>query len=151
MSDIGRQHPSHGVHITLVQPTIVFLTVCTKDRKPWLASNEVHQLLRQVWSEATAWQVGRYVLMRDHVHLFCAPSDQEITLDAWTRYWKSQFTKLSPHNDRRWQPRHWDTRLRHGESYHDKWNYVCANPVRAELVTEAVAWPFQGELNVLPW
>ena len=31
---IGRKHPAHGVHIDLGKPTVVFLTVCTKDRYP---------------------------------------------------------------------------------------------------------------------
>ncbi|MET0253874.1 MAG: hypothetical protein ABW214_07565 [Terrimicrobiaceae bacterium] len=46
---IGRKHPAHGVPIDLGKPTIVFLTVCTKDRKPWLACDEAHDLLREVW------------------------------------------------------------------------------------------------------
>ena len=72
-----------GVHIDLGKPTIVFLTVCivgrwgphipSKDRKLWLACDEAHACLRDVWREAGKWPVGRYVLMPDHAHLFCAP------------------------------------------------------------------------------
>jgi hypothetical protein len=50
-----------------------------------------------------------------------------------------------------WQTDHWDTRLRSGESYDAKWEYVRNNPVRAGLVKTADEWPYQGELNVLPW
>jgi hypothetical protein len=45
----------------------------------------------------------------------------------------------------------WDTQLRRQESYDSKWEYVISNPVRAGLVKEPNDWPFQGELNVLPW
>ena len=36
-----------------------------------------------------------------------------------------------------WQSDHWDTRLRSGESYDAKWEYVRNNPVRAGLVKTA--------------
>jgi putative transposase len=36
--------------------------------------------------------------------------------------------------------------LRHGESYSEKWDYVCQNPVRAGLVERAEDWKFQGEV-----
>ena len=72
-----RAHPAHGVKFFTSSPTIVFVTVCTKDRKRWLASAEYHDLLRKVWSGARAWLVGRYVLMPDHAHFFCAPGEPE--------------------------------------------------------------------------
>ena len=46
MHEIGRKHPIHlDVHDRRDTPIIVFLTVCTKDRKPILASSEAHALL----------------------------------------------------------------------------------------------------------
>ena len=148
---IGRKHPAHGVHIDLGKPTIVFLTVCTKDRKPWLACDEAHDLLREVWREAGKWTVGRYVLMPDHAHLFCAPHDLDFPLDAWVRFWKGRFTRRTAHAEWRWQSHHWDTRLRLGENYSEKWEYVRQNPVRAGLVVDSDQWPYQGEMNLLPW
>jgi REP element-mobilizing transposase RayT len=69
-----RKHPKHGLKLPDVEQTlIVFLTVCTKDRRPWLASEEVHQLLRETWQSSTAWLIGRYVVMPDHIHLFATP------------------------------------------------------------------------------
>src|SRR5437870_5293667 len=59
-------------------PTIVFLTVCTKDRRPWLATDETHDLLREVWIASAAWLVGRYVVMPDHVHLFARPGGMDV-------------------------------------------------------------------------
>ncbi len=68
-----RRKPAEGVHIYLHQPTMVFVTVCTKDRARWLACEEAHRLLAEVWRRAEAWLVGNYVLMPDHLHLFAAP------------------------------------------------------------------------------
>jgi putative transposase len=89
--------------------------------------------------------------MPDHLHVFAAPCPLEITLENWIKYWKSQFTKKRRIVDQRWQVNHWDTRMRSGESYDDKWSYVRENPVRAGLVASAEDWPYQGELNILAW
>ena len=104
-----------------------------------------------VWQGADAWAVGRYVLMPDHIHLFCAPGDRLLPLERWVRFWKSGFSRLDPDPMHRWQSRHWDTRLRREESYDEKWDYVRLNPVRAGLVTRPEDWAYQGELNALAW
>ena len=75
------------------QPTVIFDTICTKDRIPWLATRDVHELLRTVWTEATAWCVGRYMIMPDHIHLFAAGTESSIAYKNWVQYWKSQFSK----------------------------------------------------------
>ena len=119
-----RKHPVHGVLIVPNRPTIVFLTVCTKDRQLWLATPEVHDLLCSVWTDAAAWLVGKYIIMPDHIHLFAAPGQIEIPFDNWVRYWKSQFSKRHRNPAHRWQTDHWDRQLRASESYASKWEYV---------------------------
>jgi hypothetical protein len=76
----SREHPAHGVLI--IDPAIVFVTVCTKHRQPWLANAIVHGVLQHAWKGAHAWLVGRYVIMPDHIHLFSAPSQTSIELDS---------------------------------------------------------------------
>ena len=147
----NRKQLPKGVHIDLGQPTIVFVNLCTEGRSPWLASREVQRCLVDVWSAASKWTVGRYVLMPDHLHLFAAPADLEFSLDAWVRFWKSQFTKGAGRAEWRWQTGHWDRRMRRSESYAEKWEYVRSNPVRAGLVKDTDDRPYQGEQNVLPW
>jgi putative transposase len=147
----ARKKPSHDYWVDDSRPIIVFLTVCTRQRVPWLAAPENHTVLRQVWQESEAWLVGRYVLMPDHLHLFAAPGRREIEFDHWVRYWKSGFSKRRSTRHQRWQPDHWDRRLRSGESYDAKWEYVRSNPARAGLVETPDEWPYQGELNVLEW
>ena len=150
-----RKRPAHGVLGSISEPTIVFVTVCTKDRGCWLATPDCHDLLREVWREAAAWRVGRYVIMPDHVHLFASPADQEVSpfvsLEKWMDYWKSLFSKRKADEHCRWQRSHWDRRLRRSESYAEKWEYVRDNPVRHGLVERADDWPFQGELFELRW
>ena len=148
---MGRRKPASGVLVHLGQPTIVFLTVCTHDRRPWLGTDAAHAAIVKAWTAAQAWLVGYYRLMPDHAHLFCAPRDLAITLDNWVKYWKRILRRNTGHGDWVWQTGHWDTRLRRRDNYQQKWAYVRQNPVRKQLVEAADAWPYQGMLNVLQW
>jgi len=132
---------------------LLFVTVVTKDRKPILAKQEVHQLLIQMWQFTDAWLIGRYILMPDHVHFFCARGTGDHSLEDWMRYWKAAATRAWPYPSQKpiWQRGYWDTRLRKDESYSAKWDYVRENPVRAGLCRLADEWPHQGEIHFLPW
>jgi putative transposase len=116
----NRSRPAHGVAFRLGQPTIVYLTVCTRNRSPWLATPEVHALLVKMWMGATAWLVGRYVIMPDHIHLFAAPGRPELPFDNWVKFWKSRFSAAHRDRGHEWQVDHWDRRLRSGDSYDEK-------------------------------
>jgi len=146
-----RRHPHHEVIFKDGAPTIVFITVCTRDRVSWLASPAVHDCLVSIWRQARAWYVGRYVLMPDHLHLFASPGALELPLKNWVTYWKSQFSKLHQNSAHRWQSDYWDTTVRGIDRYEEKWVYALNNPVRKGLVEHADAWPFQGELFELRW
>jgi len=148
---ITRHHPAHGVEEQFSTPTIVYVTVCSKYRTKWMANEGVHQTLIDVWKQADAWLIGRYVIMPDHMHFFCSPNTDTIELDDWITYWKSQYSKARKRKDERWLTDHWDTRLRRHESYDEKWMYVENNPVRHGLVVNPKDWPYQGELNTLRW
>jgi putative transposase len=146
-----RTHPAHGVKYIEGHPTIVFDTVCTKDRIPWLANDEVHEQVRQIWEDASAWLVGRYMIMPDHIHMFAAQGKIEIEFKDWVKYWKSQFTKRHKISGHRWQTDDWDTRMRTGQQYEEKWQYVRLNAVRHGLVESPENWPYQGTLHELRW
>jgi putative transposase len=151
----GRKHPVHQpLQERPNEPIIVFLTVCTKDRKQILDDRVIHQHLIDAWLEAKSWLVGRYVIMPDHVHLFCAPTDlHSKPLLQWVSFWKARSARhWPPPNDRPvWQRHFWDTQLRRHQSYDEKWDYVVQNPLRAGLAECVDDWPYQGELNLLRW
>jgi len=145
----------------------------------------MHKLLRRSWRLADQWTVGRYMIMPDHIHLFCAPGDQtEAEVGGWVTYWKGLVARAvkghgalageavagypsggSPSSlcecrlgsrdtrwpDVLWQRDFWDSQLRRTESYEEKWNYVCENPVRAGLCGCSNSWVFQGEMSSLAW
>jgi putative transposase len=146
-----RKHPASGVIEITGQPTIVFDTVCTKDRTPWLACDEVHELLVKVWTEANAWLMGHYMIMPDHIHFFAGYRDGVVKYENWVKYWKSQFTKRFQRPECRWQTDDFDRRVRSAASYEEKWRYVRENPKRAGLVENSDDWPYQGEIHELRW
>jgi putative transposase len=135
------------------RPIIIFLTVCTKNRRPILTNVQMHAVIRAAWISANHWMVGRYIIMPDHIHLFCAPAYLEPKpLGNWMRFWKCEVCKATAAEEGTlWQRDFWDTQLRQADSYAAKWEYVRNNPVRAGLVSRAEDWPHQGELNVLRW
>ena len=133
---------------------ILFVTVASKIRAPVFNRESVHQALLTAWTEADFWCVGGYVIMPDHIHFFCAPGRYPPTpLRPWVQYWKRLLTQsgaITWKGDT-WLPDCWDTQIRNGRHYTEKWAYVWENPVRAGLVDRAEDWPWQGEVNVLEW
>ncbi len=149
-----RRHPIHLAPIEAHNRSVIILvTAATAKRREILASPSAHQSIIKTWNAATTRLVGRYVIMPDHVHLFCSPNGLDTpSLDTWMRSWKSLVTRaIGEGAGSVWQRDHWDRQLRHGESYDDKWEYVRSNPVRHRLVKSTAEWPYQGELNELRW
>jgi putative transposase len=61
---------------TWIEPPIFFVTICTSNRQKILATANVARILEKEWGTSRdryGWIVGRYVIMPDHVHFFCAP------------------------------------------------------------------------------
>ena len=151
----GRQRLPHLAPLEIVnQSTVIFLTMCVSKRRPLLARPEIATLLLDCWSKADHWLVGRWVLMPDHLHLFCAPKTfPAAPLKSWARFWRNEVTRRWPHRDETpiWQPDFFDRRLRSVESYHQKWLYLWENPIKSGMVKRPEDWPYQGEMNVLQW
>lgn len=150
-----RRSPAHFATVESgFRSVIIFLTVCTHRRRPLLATDQAARLIISAWQAANFWSVGRYVIMPDHIHLFCAPNTfPPEPLKEWIAFWRNDVTRAWSRRDQVpiWQRDHWDRQLRHGESYGEKWDYVKNNPVRHGYVRRAEDWPYQGELNVLEW
>ncbi|MEM6260121.1 MAG: transposase [Planctomycetota bacterium] len=145
-----RKQPVHGV-LRLNQPTIVFVTVCTRDRRKLLTRDAVRDALLHAWNQADAWRIGRYVIMPDHIHLFAGLMDERFDLDQWVRYWKSLAAKSIAHPDFKWQSGYWATRMRNAQQYESKWEDVKNNAVRHGLVEKACDWPYAGVIANLYW
>jgi REP element-mobilizing transposase RayT len=135
---------------------LYFLTFCTRDRQPILATDSVHDAFRSYANngqERYGVAVGRYVIMPDHVHLFVR-LPQSMRVGVWMRGLKRALTNaIVPQKGEGniWQSSFFDHLIRHSESYSEKWAYVHENPVRAGLVEKADDWPYQGECVHVRW
>jgi putative transposase len=148
-----RRRPAHPAPVHRHnRPTILHVTVCTARRAEILARVDVHEGLRVAWSRTRQWLVGYYLVMPDHVHLFCAPGVHDPEhINDWLAYWKrlagDELTGLRS----AWQADGWDTQMRTQDHYMRKLEYVAENPVRKRLVARSEDWPYQGRLHTLPW
>jgi len=151
----GRQSLPHLTPLEFAnQTTVIFITMCVEKRRPLLARAEIVALLSDCWRQADHWLVGRWVVMPDHLHLFCAPATAlAMPVVSWVRFWRSQVTRRWPYPEEKpiWQRDFFDRRLRSGESYQQKWLYLWENPIKAGIVSKPEDWPYQGERNVLAW
>ncbi len=138
-----------------VRNPIFFVTVCVQNRQPLLIRNDIAQIVRAVLKDAaegTGWRVGRYVIMPDHIHFFCARDKQASALSEFLGRFKSCTTRKAWDRGRAgrlWQQEFFDHLLRSNESYAQKWEYVRRNPVRAGLCAKPEDWPHQGEIEPL--
>ena len=169
-----RKHPSrNSVHEQGFRSTILFVTVCTEGRDPILNDKWMQRCIMTAWANATNWLVGRYMIMPVHIHFFCTPVTYPTPdFHRWMKYWKRLTQqilaaredtrppklqtggRLSPAaagRNKLWQDGCWDTQIRTGTQYEEKWQYVRGNPVRKGLVETADDWPYQGVLHDLQW
>lgn len=151
------KHLSRLASLWSDQP-VFFITACTHERRPLLACTEAFAVIQDEFRSAPqrhGWGVGRFVVMPDHIHFFCAggagvdasPLSRFVgSFKEWTAKRICRSLGMQPPI---WQREFFDHVLRSHESYADKWLYVRENPVRAGLVQTAEAWPYAGEMEVL--
>jgi len=140
---------------------IYYITTCFRNRKAVLAQDEAARILVDEWRAAHkrhGWAVGRYVIMPDHVHLFCRAELSAKPLSQFMALWKSYTSRqiqalgpprATPAATALWQRDFFDHVLRSSESYSEKWKYVRDVPVRAGLVSNIDAWKYAGEIETL--
>jgi REP element-mobilizing transposase RayT len=144
-------HLPHGV--PFARTPLYFFTACTAGRRPLLANEEAMRCLTDLWTKSCVldgWNVGRFVLMPDHVHFFASASPDARKRAEWIKLWKSvsarRLTETLGVTAPFWQPDTFDHILRSGVSYSQKWEYMRMNPVRAGLAQKAEEWRSQGEI-----
>jgi putative transposase len=130
---------------------VFFVTFCTRNRQT-IPDLEKAQAAVEAYArrgvEDFGTALGRYVIMPDHIHLFVC-GDVEFVLSKWVAGLKRAISKSLRVSGEFWQPTFFDHVLRSEESYSEKWEYVCENPVRAGLVKKSNDWPYQGEPVVI--
>lgn len=150
MKDNTRKQPVHQPPIWKDgRSPLIFLTVCTKFKQQVLHNDFAFELLCRLWKESPLWLVGKFVVMPDHLHLFCAPTGYSSKLEPWVQTWKSKFTKEFKRQPQNrdiigpWQKNFWDTQMRSEQHYAAQWEYIQNNPLKRGWYN----WKYQGEIN----
>ena len=144
---IGRRTPAQGIVLSPNMPLMLFCTVRTKAQSAWMAEALVYDTLHDIWlNDATVWLVGHYVIMPDHLHFLCCPRavSEGLSVEDWTQYWKSRFSKRVQRPAWQWQRGLFHHRIRNDYQLREKLDYIRDNPVTAGLVEHAADWPWQG-------
>ena len=136
-----RKHLPHEVPSWVPDGEIYFLTICSanKGSDDFIRNATPSALIRAVrhYHEINRWYAHLFLVMPDHVHgLFCMPAYYELKKSVGA--WKSFTAKNSAI---RWQRDFFEHRLRDGESYDAKAQYIRMNPVRAGLCESPEDWP----------
>jgi putative transposase len=154
---VGEGMAAHG-HLrrldrVWIPGAVYFITTCMSQRQRVLAVPEVADILRREWESARkrhGWLVGRYVIMPDHVHFFCAERSEGALhslagfMNKWKEWTAKQICRALSIPPPVWQVEFFDHLLRSDESYAEKWLYVRENPVRQKHVAAWEQWPYQG-------
>ena len=154
MEDYPQRPPR--IHLFKRVTPFYFVTFNTYKKRNFLATSELHKTFISFCQRARQEhnvEVGRYVIMPDHIHLFIR-LDPEKRLASWIQSLRSVLGKTliakginKPH----WQEGFFDHVMRSSESYGEKWQYIQENPVRAGLCETVQSWPYQGEINRLSY
>jgi len=125
------------------QKSVYFITVnCQTRQLNQLAKPEVAApLLDSVRfrNERSIWFAHLFLVMPDHVHSLISFPPSAHTLQETVSLWKRWTAR---HLGIAWQRDFFEHRLRSGESWREKADYILANPVRKGLVQDAKEWPY---------
>ncbi len=147
---LERRQPASHLKTLDWAGTIIFLTSAAQERRDYFNNWRAAATFHRLWSDGSRWQVGEYVIMPDHVHLFVRPRyPGQIGLCAWTGWWRGLAARELRSSV--WQRGMWDVRMRSAEQYAEKREYVRQNPVRAALVHAPDDWPYRGKIHDLFW
>jgi len=139
-----------------IEEPVFFISTCTKDRRAILSSERAVALLVEEWRLARkrhGWSVGRYLIMPDRVHFFCAADISARPLSQWLQIWK-EWTSKRLARELGWENPVWGgdfskNLLNSHESYSQQWLSVRTDPVQARLAHGPEDWPWQGEIEPL--
>ena len=149
----ARNTPAHPPPVERFnEPTVLYVTVCARDRVNLFANAQSHAAIVSSWNQARSWRVGHYTLMPDHIHLFCVPGMWPAEpVRVWAGYWKRLASRQDPRLVGQWLRDVWDTQMRTADHYREKRSYMQMNPVRAGLVSRAEDWLFSGTVHPIVW
>jgi len=123
-----------------------FVTVCCRDKHPYLADSTVAEVVFHAWQEVAgnrAFRVWGLCVMLDHLHLLAECLDGTYSPDDLLRDAKSiSLARVRGIAPLYWQAKGYDHIMRNDENPQDRLRYTVNNPVRRRLVDDHRVWPW---------
>ncbi len=141
MRFVPRKYLPHDTPTWVPDGSLFFITIhCATRRLPQLTVGAVAEKLLDAvryYHRDQRWFARLFLLMPDHAHALLAfPRDEQMR--AVVGNWK-RFTARDA--GLKWQRDFFDHRVRAGENWQLKADYIRLNPVRAGLIGQGEPWP----------
>ena len=134
---------------------VYFATLCARHHTDPFADPRLAQSVIDAlnWSRTQGrWKLYCYCLMPDHLHVATSPNgghDLSATVATFKSWTTRKAWELGLHGQL-WQHGWYDHVARREEDLVRICEYILANPVRGQLVSEPTAWPYSGMPDPLP-
>ena len=142
MAHVQRKRLDHMPHFAGRFGAIYFITICCQQRGiNQLCDETTARVLfdtARIYHERARWNLDLLLLMPDHLHALIGIDGRD-SLSQLIRDYKRITTKLARVE---WQRNFFDHRLRHDESFAEKFAYICQNPIRAGLIRAEQDWRY---------
>jgi len=142
MRFVPRKHLPHETPPWVSSGALFFVTIhcAAREREQLTVPATAELLLNAVahYHDNDRWFARMFLLMPDHAHALIAfPRAESMTkaVADWKRY-------TARHAEIGWQRDFFDHRVRVGENWQLKADYIRANPVRKGLVSRSEDWPW---------
>lgn len=126
-------------------PGTYFVTSATFNRRRLFqvaANAELFLDVLQQYRREGYYKVHAFVVMPDHIHLLLTP--QSIPLERVVGYIKGSFSHRMSSKFPVWQRGFPDHRIRNGDEFQSRREYIHQNPVRARIVEFAGLYPYSS-------
>jgi len=123
---------------------LVFLTLVTHGRSPWLCETPVRQALSQAAAHVRRrhpFHTVAYVVLPDHCHLLWQLPEEDSDYSLRVRLIKHFMAAQSGLPKPLWQKRFWEHQIRNEGDLDKHLDYIHFNPVRHGYVAMACEWP----------
>jgi putative transposase len=128
--------------------SVYFITAATFQRSPLFRREPMARLFVDVlfhYRDHKNYLLHEFVLMPDHFHLLISPT---LSLERSLQLIKGGFSYRAKKElgfaGEIWEKSFYDRRVRGPEDYYNFRQYIRQNPIKQELVTEVVRYPYSS-------